>query len=477
MKISFIDPPVLIGKRPPERVFGCTYGLYPIPNIFLLQVAAVLADKKYQVQYKNFPLNKINKEGFIEFLKNDSSDIYCIYSVNLAQQIDLEAFNIIRNINSKTKVIFFGPAPTYNPNQYLVDDNAIVVRGEPEITFSELIDAVNDKEKYDKIEGISFLKDGEVHNNPARQLNRDLDSLPFPDRTLLDSKKYFNPKFGKERFTAILTSRGCPYKCRYCVPCSLSFARELEYKNAHREKPRYITRSAGSVIEEFKLIKKQGYTAVSILDDEFLIDRKRLLEICRGIKDLGIKWGCLSRADSLTEESVREMKAAGCKYIDIGIESFSQRILDDIQKDLKVEAIGKAIELTKQYSIFTKINILFGSSPLEDEDTINETLRNIRRYKPDGVMFGICNPFPGTEYYNIAKNNNWFVKGDYYPIDVQRESTISLPNISKSKLESAIRKANMSFFLQPEFIFKNIKKIESPKELLNKVTVLMKKLF
>ena len=477
MKISFIDPPVLIGKRPPERVFGCTYGLYPIPNIFILQVAAKLKREKYHVQYKNFPLDKINKLGFIEFLKKDDSGVYCIYSVNLARQIDLNALEIIRKIKSNIRVIFFGPAPTYNPNDYLVDERTIVVRGEPEITFCELIDAIINRKSFDKVKGIAFLHEGRVQGNPAREINRNLDALPYPARELLNANKYFNPKFGNGKFTAILTSRGCPYRCKFCVPCSLSFARELEYKKNNLHKPEYITRSAENVIEEFRLLKKQGYKNVGILDDEFVVDKKRVINICKGIKDLRMEWGCLSRTDSLNEEVVKEMSTSGCKYIDIGVESFNQSILDDIQKNLKVESIERAIKLTKKYNILTKINILFGSSPMENKTTIKQTLKNIKSIKPDAVMFGICNPFPGTQYYNIAKEKGWFVTGDYYPIDVQKESTITLPHISKKELEIAIRRANLTFFLSPKFIAKNLRKISSPKELFNKISTLKRKLF
>ena len=171
------------------------------------------------------------------------------------------------------------------------------------------------------------------------------------------------------------------------------------------------------------------------------------------------------------------MSEAGCVYIDIGVESFNQNILNDIQKNLNVEAVEKTINLTKQYNIFAKINIIFGSSPLETKATIQETLQEIKRLNPDAAMFSICNPFPGTEYYTIAKKNKWFVKGDYYPIDVQKESTISLPNISKKELELIVKKANLQFFLHPKFIIKNIRRVKSLSELMNKIKTLQKKLF
>jgi len=477
MKLAFIDPPVLAGKRAPERVFGCTYGLYPIPNIFLLQVAALLEKSNNKINYYNFALAKQSKRNFIRFLIKDKSDIYIIYSVNLAKEIDIQAARIINDINKESRVIFFGPSPTYNPDEYIFNRNIIVVRGEPEITFCELIKALKKRTNLSKIKGISFIREHKIIHNKEREIIKDLDSLPYPARNLVDNDKYFNPKFGRGKFTAMYTSRGCPFKCKFCVPCSLSFAREIEYKKKHKHKPSYRTRSAENVIQEFRMLKEQGYSYVSILDDEFVLDRKRTIDICRGIKNLGIKWGCLSRADTLNEEIVKEMSQAGCQYIDIGVESLDQEILNDINKNLDTSTIEKAITLTKKYNILTKVNILFGSSPLENKDTIRFTLKKLRKMKPDAIMFGICNPFPGTEYYNIAKKRGWFIKGDYFPIDVQKRSTISLPQITNKELEKEVRKANFHFFLNIRFIAANLRKIKSVKELFNKLNALRKKLF
>ena len=477
MKVTFIDPPVLIGNRNPERVFGCTYSLYPIPNIFLLLVCAVLKEHSHDVYYKNFPLEKCDVSDFIEYLSKDDSDIYAINSVNLAKENDIETHKLIRAIKEKIPVVFFGPAPTYEPKYFLKDANTFVVRGEPEYTFLELVNSFSTTNNLEDIKGLSYYLDNKYICNEGRKINTNLDNLPLPARELLDTIKYFNPKFGDGKWTAMLTSRGCPYQCTYCVPNSLSFAREIDYKNRDKNKPKYVTRSAENVVKEFKLLSEKGFKYVSILDDEFMIDKERVMEICNGIKNLKIEWGCLARPDSLDEELVRSVKEAGCKYIDIGVESYDQDILDDINKSLRVETIEKAIALTKKYKIFTKINILFGSSKLEDKFSIKHTMDKIGELKPDSVMFGICNPFPGTEHYDIAKENNWFVNGDYYPVDVQKESTISLPNISKSDLEKSVRKANLGFFLNPIFVIKNLTKIKSPNELINKLGVFKKKIF
>jgi len=477
LKVTFLDPPVERGQRIPERVFGCTYGLYPIPNIFLLYSAAVLQDEGHQVRYVNGPGEKLTSDGLKEFLMEDNSDVYVMYSVYLSREIDLKTCRIICELHPEAIVIFIGPAPTYNPEDYLLSDKSIVVRGEPEFTLANLIGSIDDPSG---INGISYLKAGlPVHNQPAEPLE-DLDILPYPARHLLDEKSYFNPKFqsrNEGRFTALLTSRGCPYRCIYCVPNSLSFAREIEYRKAMEKKPPYRARSADNVIAEFRMLKEQGYGQVSVIDDEFAISKDRAHRICDGLEGMGISWGCLSRADSLDEELIRHMSAAGCDYIDIGVESFDQAILDDVRKDLDVETIEKSIVLLKQAGIMAKLNILIGSSPLETIKTIRNTVDHALSLKPDSIMFGICNPFPGTEMYSIAKNSGYFTKGDYYPVDVQKESTISLPHVSKAELEREVRRANRRFFLSPRFILGNLYRLGSPRSFGRGVMALMRKLF
>ena len=147
--------------------------------------------------------------------------------------------------------------------------------------------------KPEAIHGLSFSRDGAVLNNPPRVLLEDLDALPFPARHLIKNKNlYYNPKLPRMPFTAMQTSRNCSYQCTFCVPNSGSFARELENrKYSQNQKPPVRTRSAGNVIEEFRMLKNEGYKSVSIIDDQFLWAEARTIEICEGVRPLGMQWG------------------------------------------------------------------------------------------------------------------------------------------------------------------------------------------
>ncbi|HHT9105536.1 MAG TPA: B12-binding domain-containing radical SAM protein [Candidatus Wujingus californicus] len=473
MKITFLVPPPIDGKIP-ERVAGCAYLLYYVPNIFLLSAAAVLEKAGYEVRYIETTIKKWQRGHFLAYLKEDLSDVYCFYSVNLSQETDIHALNDIRNLRGYVPVIFFGPAPSDRSAEFVVDNDSYVVRGEPEYTMVELLKALHSKSSINGIKSVSFMNNGEIIHNVNRELIEDLDSLPFPARHLIEEREvYYNPKLGKRPFTAVCTSRGCSYRCIYCVPSSLSFSRELEYKHYLGKKPPVRKRSPENIIEEFKLLKAQGYKAMNIQDDQFVWGEERTVRICEGIKDLDIVWGCSARSDHLNEPIVKAMAEANCKFIDLGVESFSQEILDYVRKDIDVKKNEEAIKLVKKYGISAKINIMIGASPIETMDTIKKNMEEVKRLKVDQVMYNIANPFPGTDFYKIAKDNKLFVYGDYKPVNVAKEANIAYPHLSKKDLEDAVRRANFEFFLTPRFIIKNIRRLGS----LDSLKAMFKKLF
>lgn len=480
MNVYFLIPPSGNKKLVPERVFGCSYGLYPIPNIFILTFASILRDAGQQVEIIDAPIMRMGLKRFYKYISTRANCCFIFYSVNLSTAIDNNSARILRSQVPEVPIIFCGPAPTYQPERFIFDEKTFVARGEVDWTLRELVSylAGNSQNSLDEIKGISYFRKGIVIDNPMRELIKELDEIPFPARDLIARDRYYNPKLKEHPFTAMLTSRGCPYQCSFCVPCSLNFARKIEFQRycgADRIPPVAFA-SPGRVISEFELLKKEGYRTVSIIDDEFLLKPDRVMEICNGIKKLGMKWGCLARADHLNNEDlIQAMAEAGCQYIDIGVESFNQMILDDVKKKLDVTVIPGAVQLLKKYKIEPKLNILVAASPLETEQTIKETIIKAFSLKPGLVMLNICTPFPGTELYNQALKNRWFVEKDYYPADVQKESVIQYPHLKKETIEKIVRKANKKFFSQPYFILAHLKLALSFKNLFNALKSLLKK--
>ncbi len=476
-KITFLVPPALDGQPVADRVAGCARSLYSVPNLFELTAAAAVEAAGFKVSYKNFPINQMEEKDFDEYLGHDRSICYAIYGVNLTKETDKIALGKIKHIKN-THVIFYGPGPTYSPSDYLLHDSTYVVRGEPEESLKALCLALHENCDLREIAGISYRTQGEVTENGFRPLIEDIDSLPFQAIHLIESEKhkYCNPKLGSKPVASVATSRNCPYQCTFCVPCSHSFAREIEYKRFHKKKPPVKIRSAENVIREIAMLVQNGYKAIAFQDDLFVMDKERIIEICRGIQEFSLRWGCATRADTIDDDVVIAMAAAGCRYIDLGVESFDERILKDIRKNIKVACIEPAIKTIKKHGIKVKLNILLGASALETVETVTYSMKKVKELDADQVMYNIANPFPGTELYETAKEKGWFTKGDYYASDVQKEGIMDLPELSAKQLVKLVRKGNRSFFLNPRFIFRNIRNFETIGDFVDALRALKKKL-
>lgn len=459
MKVTFIEPPRENKHYPAERVFGCTYTLYPFPNIFNLYVAGMLKRNNIEVAYKDAAAENISREKFMRFVKTDDSNIYYIHSVNLSLDSDIKLSQDILNLREDASIIFAGPAPTYFTENYLYDNRVYAIRGESEITALELVDRVEKNESLKDINGLSYINDGKIIHNPARPLLDDIDTLQFPLREIIRKELYYNPKLPGGYFTPVLASRNCSYNCIFCVPNSQSFAIELEYKKLYNKKPPVRLRSPINIIQEMHQIKKEGYKFASFIDDQFLWDEDRTINICRGIRDLDIRWGCLARCDRITEYVAKEMSETGCEYVDLGVESFSQDALDYTNKGFKVRDIYDSVSILKKYHIKVKINMLLGTNPFETEKDLNSNINECIRLKPDAAMFSITCPFPGTKFYDIANKNRWLHGGRYNPVSVQHDAILDLPNLDRNTLRRIIKKANIRFYMRPGFVIRNIFRI------------------
>ncbi|MDH6358880.1 radical SAM protein [Parabacteroides sp. PF5-9] len=464
MKITFITPPSFDGLKPAERTAGCTRVVYDMPNIYELTVAAVLENAGYEVVYKNFVLDQLSQEHCLDFLRQDDSDCYCFWSVNLSVPTDMQVQAFIHDHRPDAWCLFLGPGSTYFTKEFLIHPKAVVVRGEPEDTIRELIANIFSGEEWRSVRGISYYDEvgRRVIHNPTRPLIKNLDELPFPAIHFIEKYTFSNPKLKVSPYMAVVSSRNCPFKCIYCVPSSLTFAREIEYKRENADKkPPIGFRSPENVVQEIEALAQKGYKAIGFMDDNFIVNKKRLKIIGEALKKHGIVWGCQARVDAIDEEIALLLQMYDCRYVDLGVESFNDEILAYIKKGFKEEQIYTAIALLKKYKVPVKLNILIGTSPIETTETIKDTLRKAKKLKVDQVMFNIVSPFPATEFYTMAKQNGWIEGGEYTPTDVQRHSILNYPNLTAAQMERLLFWNNIKFFLSPSFIWKNIRKFSS----------------
>ena len=447
--------------------------MYHFPDLANLYPFTCLHEQGYEVAYMDGVLERFSEKGFLERIGRDDSTHYVIHSVILSKQIDLYYMNEIGKLKPEATFILHGPEPTRVPEQYLSEfkghgAKVLVFRGEIE---NNLVNYFNKG----ALNGVSLLENGKIKDYPSVSEPVDLNLLPVPLRhhkslvSYLES--YFNPKFSKRPYTIMMASRGCSFNCLFCVPNSISFARELEYRRKFGKKPKPTIASSERIIREFRGLKEQGFRSVMVVDDQFLWGRKRTLEICAGIRDLGLEWGCLSRADFLTdEEVVRALSEAGCVSIDIGVESLNQEILDDIRKNLRVEVVYEAVRLLKAHGISPKLNIMLGTSPKDTEDEIRATVRKLKALGVENVMFSIATPFKGTEFYELCKKRGYLID-DSDEIDPFRKSMIRYPGLSEEALEKLQKYAYRSFYLRPSIVWNRLKKSGWGKGFLSDVKV------
>lgn len=477
MKLTFIIPPEPTQDAPAERTAGCTRVVYPAPNIYELYVVAMLEKHGYEVSYIDFVFKKETPANFERFIASDDSDIYYIWSVNLSRAADLSARDTIHTLRPNAYICFMGPGATFFTKLYIKHKQDVIVRGEPEYTALEWTNAVKDNLKWDDITGISYLNNGNIQHNPPRAINKNFDELPFPARQHIAHQEYHNPKLKLSPYTTMITSRNCPFKCIYCVPSSLSFARELEYRRENNRKPPVSYRSIENIELELRELHKSGYRAIGFMDDEFIWTEERTRGICNILKKYGFKWGCQARVDTITEPIAQMLGESGCMYVDLGVESFNDEILKFIKKGITREQIYNAIKLLKKYKVPVKLNILIGTSPLETKETLRDTLRQAQKLHVDQIMFNIVSPFPGTEFYQMAKENGWIAGGEYSPTNVQRESILNYPHLSARDMEKILYRYNLRHFLSPYVIWSHLRRFSSFSEFLYALKALKIKLF
>ena len=358
-----------------------------IPPFGVLYLAAVLEQKQIEVD-----LYRVSKET-----EPLDLSVYDIVGFSISSSVTYPIIKRIRNISrfrEKPLLLAGGIHSTIFPEEVLKDlDVNIVCIGEGEITIAEIADAYNFN-NYKHISGIAYMdSDGTVIYTPKRELIDDLDTIPFPSRHLLPIEDVvMNDRLSNTKLPIahILCSRGCPYSCNFCANQEHNI-RYRTGKNIRKEL-------------EF-LIKEYGIKGFCITDDNFIVDKNRIEDICNEIAPLNLKWSSLSRVNTVNEELLLKLKESGCVEIKYGIESGSPRILDLMNKRITIEQIRHAILTTAKVGIKVKAFILHGFPGENIESTI-ETIQLLESLKDNIERISLFRfvPLPGSPaYYNADK--------------------------------------------------------------------------
>lgn len=306
-------------------------------------------------------------------------------------------------------------------------------RGEGEKIISLLVNN-SSGELWKNLAGISYILKGTRVDNDISDFIDDLDSIPFPDRTLVPFENYLQDIHGSDRKAAsIISSRGCPYQCTFC------------YRGPAAGK-KFRARSAENVVVEMDQLAEQGVTAFMIWDDNFMLNKKRVSDFCDLIKHKDYEWKIQMRADSADEHILKKMRCSGCVAVNIGIESGNEEVLKYMKKGITKMQSRNAVRLCRENGIFVNAYFILGT-PWDTISSIMETVDFAKEIAPDKAHFFEATPYPGTEMRDVAIrmglkiNDSW---GEYR-MKKTDAPIIETKTYSKDDLHKIIGEANEYF--------------------------------
>lgn len=431
-----------------KRIGGAT-----VPPLVLLSVATVLKKDNHNVKILDAPSEDKTLEDIKQTVKD--YDILLLLTSTMTFSEDAKILKTLKEANPNIKTIIFGSHPTFMPNYSLKEGIDIIVRKEPEFIIRDLL---KDIKNYKKVKGIGYKENNKIILNEDYPLIKNLDELPIPDRSLLPKGvKYFNPIIKRIPYTTSETSRGCPGKCNFCTAPAM-YGNSLRYWSSEK------------VLEEIKHLISLGYKEIYYRDETFTTFKKRNLEILNTIIDekLNISWLCNVRVNTVDRETLMLMKKAGCHSIKIGVESGVQHILDKSNKGINLKDTEELFKWAKEAGIKTHAHLMLGM-PGETKETVEQTLKFIKKINPYTIDIGICTPYPGSVLFEeIAKEHPEIKDGT--SVNLENLHTEGLYNefytsLSKEELEKSLSRLYKSFYLNPKHILYNISQIKSLNEL------------
>ncbi|MAH48165.1 B12-binding domain-containing radical SAM protein [Candidatus Pacearchaeota archaeon] len=456
VRVLLINPPLLKSEL---YARGSEESASILPPLGLAYVAAVLKKEGHEVEVidgiaEDIRLEEIGKRAIaFDIIGVESLTAFALRAHQTAAEIKK---------HSKVPVVMGGPHPTALPFEVINDKNVdFVVVGEGEYTFLELVNNFKSIDKIKEILGLVYEDDqkGAVFTG-HRPLLKNLDELPYPGLHLFPMKKYKNSetRSAKQPALSIITSRGCTFGCTFCN--KKIFGRVFRAHSAKR------------VVDEIEwLIQNFGARQISIWDETFTLNRKRVIEICNLLieRKLNIPWDCATRVDCIDYELLKKMKEAGCESISYGIESGSERIIESIKKGFTKSQVITALNATRKVGIEIRTYFVLGFVGETIKD-MKQTINFAKKLKPDYATFTLLVPHPQTEEYEEAIKEGTFDDHYWKKIVLPEYNFLKNPvyvpkGLTASQLLKIHMKAYRSFYFSPYTILKQLTSIRNKDDL------------
>ena len=381
------------------------------PNlpIGLAYLAAVLEKAGVEVTVFDCLALGINHKTLGEKLAEFQADVIGLTAVTPTVNSAMKVVHTAKQVLPKAYVIMGGPHATFADTEVLNSnpDIDVVVRGEGENTILELLQTLFHSGDLQGVAGISYRKGKEIIRTSNRPFIQNLDEVPRPAYRYFALEKY---QTFKKQVLPILTSRGCPFQCAYCVSSRM----------AGKE---FRARDPKLVVDELEWLRDTYHaSAISFYDDAFTYDNERAIKLCEEIKrrKVGLPWDCQTRVDRITKEILLKMKEAGCQLVSFGAESGCQKILDSVNKKTTIELNEQAVKMAKEVGLSVAMSVIIGY-PGETAESLNQTFDFIKRTKPDYVYLCLATPYPGTDMLKTVETLGWKMSTDYSSYGMQAQ--------------------------------------------------------
>jgi radical SAM superfamily enzyme YgiQ (UPF0313 family) len=409
-----------------------------MPFPFYLAYSAALLEKipDVSVHVLDCLASDIGLEDFYKKCEKIQPDLIVAETSAVTFYNDMEICKNLKTINNP-KIVLCGPHATVLYNDILSTYPQVdaIALGEYELSVFELLKSWNTGSMY-KVKGFAWRKNGRVYSNP-RPLLQDLDLLPMPAWHLFEMDLYNEPFCEGYPNFQLLSSRGCLFKCVFCL-----YPQTMEFGTFRAHSPQ-------RTVEEMKFVIEKYHPKELYFDDSTFTQKKdRVVELCNLIKKEGLEvnWSCMTHAGTVTKELIFQMADAGCVAIKFGIESGNQEIIRMIRKGLSLEHAKKVIDWCREAGIRTHATYMFGL-PGDTKKTVEETLKFALALGTDSAQFSIATPYPGTEFYRMAKENGWLIEQDWSRYDGNNCAVISYPGLTARDLENFLRYAQRRWII------------------------------
>ncbi len=411
----------------------------------LAYLGAVLKEGGVEVNVLDAQALRLNNRQIEDRIAEIKPDIVGITSTTLTYKSALEVAKIAKEACPKCITIVGGCHVTFWDENALQESPSldIVVRREGEHTLLELTKKIERREHYSDVLGITYRdSNGEIRRNPDRPYLEDLDSLPYPAYDLFPLEKY---KVVRRIQYPIQMSRGCTFNCNYCSTVRMHGGI-------------FRVRDPRKVVDEIEFLnKKYGANYFFFVDDNFTLNPTKtkvfLEELTK--RKLRVDWDCQGRVDA-SKELWSDMRKSGCQLVLFGVESGCKEILEAMGKQASLEQTRTAFKLCRKAGLLRIASVIFGF-PGETKGSIEETIKFIHELDPDGILYNIATPYPGTPLYDFVTKMSWPKVTDWSRYDCYTP-VFETPELKLDDLRDIRENAYRKFYLRPRYVFRMLLK-------------------